>query len=243
MVSDYAAGAGVYDVMTPAKATNTFIESLITAGDVSGGMRWYQASMNDFVEQAVAGTGAVTVASRETKLDSGATNSSTARAYLMGGGQTMWQLGAGVQSKINWDKRVVMSAMVSCFKQSVGGIGRLYLGPAPADAVQDLDDKGIGFDLTALVLTGVTYGSSLQTDTLGTTSLVDETPAVLTVTSDGLGNVEWFVNGVSKGTDAGGPTGLSTVNHDNIVIMVSKATEAATVQDFRIHDLTIGVVQ
>jgi hypothetical protein len=153
----------------------------------------------------------------------------------------MWSR-AAVYRVADWSKRVVFSVRAVSQGNTTNGVNRILLGPNVGDSIQDLDDNGIGFIIDNLAIKGQTHdGTSLEEVDLST-SLTSGTTATLTAISDGAGNVEYFVNGVSKGTGTGGPSDSSTTGHDSIAVMSENNADSAS-QRVTVCHIKVGWAQ
>lgn len=125
-----------------------------------------------------------------------------------------WSIGR-LTGVINWSKQVAVYMVVARLYGTANGVTRFSFGKAAGDGLGLLANKGIGWSAANLVLSGVAHdGSSLDTNALGVTLPNDATVYGMLITSDGAGNVEWFVDVdgaglVSKAVSTDGPTGDS----------------------------------
>ena len=181
-------------------------------------MQWHEFNTVDFTTAAVAGSGSTGVGTRRMKVSTGTTASSTARRAL--GSDTMaWSAGKN-RILINWSKRVVLSLVIFTDGNSANGEMRVLFGPATSDGVADLATKGIGIHIDNLALKGQTHDGTTLSEVDLSTTLVTVVPDVITITSDGSGNIEWFVNGTSAGTSGSGATGDSSNSKNALVVEV-----------------------
>lgn len=168
--------------------------------------RWIE--VNDFGNwtEAVAGTGSTSRGALQALVSSGTTASST--ALVRSGGTASWSRGKA-KDVINWDKKVVLHVVFAGRVNTTNGKTSLSLGKTAGDGVAVLAREGIGFRVDDLAIKGIVHDGTSETVIDLSTTLVDEQTHEVTVVSDGAGNVEWFVDGVSKGSTASGPTGDS----------------------------------
>ena len=199
-----------------------------------------------FTNNGVAGTGSTAAGLRLVRAATGATASSTAyRATALTTGAS-FSRGKNPDT-IDWSKFIIIMIQFHVVAGSTNGKSRATFGPMANDGAQDLDDKGIGFGLHNLALKGYAHGGSgLLTLDLGTavTAGGDTAATVynMIIVSDGAGNVEWFLDGVSKGTSAAGPTGDSTAGHQEFMVNAENNADTANNQ-IDTHQFLIGVAQ
>jgi hypothetical protein len=136
---------------------------------------------------------------------------STGAGHVVANHSTPPYAGQAQNGNLNWTRRVSFSARIirAAVSPSSESIYLVTLGEAEATNTGDPTVPSIGIKVTgsgAMVLMahdGTTLSTSTTTHTPSTFSAFD-----LLVVSDGAGNVEAFVNGVSVGTTTGGPTTL-----------------------------------
>ena len=196
-------------------------------------------NFTDFA-QTVAGSAATSRSIRRGRVTTGTTASST--GLLRGGtGQLGWSKGSA-KDIINWSKKIAIALVISQSDATTNGVSRFKFGADSGTAVQALANKGIGISIEDNALKGIVHdGSSGATIDLSTT-LTDEQVYLMQIVSDGAGNVEWFVDDLSKGTSAAGPTGDGLANDTIIKIECENNADTAD-QDFTVHDLKIYVEQ
>jgi len=196
---------------------------------------------HDFADwtSTVAGTGSTTRSVRRALTLSGTTAAGT--ALLRNTTNMGWSAGK-VRSILNWSKKIVFHAFISNPSSTTNGVSRLTFGKLSSNGVGDLAHKGIGIQLDADALKGIVHnGSSGATVDLSTT-LTAGIVYKLTIVSDGAGNVEWFLDGVSKGTSSAGPTGDGATNKHIVQIETDNGADAAQ-QDLEMYSLKIYVEQ
>lgn len=191
-------------------------------------------------DSAVTG-GVVTQKPGYVDCNSTATSGRSARAST----EVLALLSAG-QSHIkqNWAKAGFIAFRFALVLASgANGIARVQIGRAGAanDAV-DMDARGVGIKIANTALSGLTHnGSALAAPSLSTT-LVAGTTYHMLIPWDGAGNIEWFLDGVSKGTSAAGPATLSDTNDTSLQVTAENGADSATEQ-IRVSPFLLGVVQ
>lgn len=117
--------------------------------------------------------------------------------------------------QLNWAKKVTLSFLLSPVYDTTNGIDRLYLGGDDVTTVQDIPTKGIGAYRKNTAIYGVCRngGSLIEIDLTTTLAASSSKVCAITCTSDGAGNVTWWIDGVQAGTSTSGPTGTSTSAH------------------------------
>ncbi len=190
--------------------------------------------------EAVSGSGTAVVDPRILDISTGVTVSSTA-LRRMGTAWAGWQ--RGNQQYIDWSKRIVFSSKITSLGTgSASGVSRFILGKLYNSGVGAPTSKAIGFRIDNLALKGIVHnGSSLAVVDLSTSMATHISHDVQAV-SDGAGNVEFFVDGVSAGSSTAGPTGLSTVNLVAVHAEVDNGGDTYS-QRLIIHSLAIGMEQ
>jgi hypothetical protein len=145
---------------------------------------------------------------------------------------------------LNWGKRIVFTFSFGEMAGAANGISRVLLGPQRDDAVQDLNDKGIALVIDNLTMSmDVHDGSSLTSVAFATSpTAVVNTTYIVAIICDGLGNVEVFLDGVSQGTTASGPTGDSASGHCCIIVESENNASTAN-QSIDVHQVKLGVAQ
>ena len=199
---------------------------------------WQSLPINAGWTTVVTGSGAVTQAPRKQQVATGATASSTALARITN--QAGWSAGKGYEV-INWSKRIHIKLFLCVPSGTTNGIARVMMGKNDT-GVDAFTKKGIGIQVENLAFKGIVHdGTSGATIDLSTTLTAGTLYRVL-ITSDGAGNVEWSLDGVSKGTSAAGPTGDGTAQMNHVHHEVDNGGDAAA-QTSYISDIKIYVEQ
>ena len=184
----------------------------------------------------VTGTGSATAIARRTNTSTGATASSTALRRTAD--DNLWSLGQH-NTIIEWTKRVALHFIIRT-ASTTNGISRISLGKTTADGIGNLARKGIGIRTDEDAIKGQCHdGSSLATVGLSTT-ITNAATYRVSITSDGARNLEWFVNGISKGTSSGGPKVLGTAGESVIQLEADNGGDSA-LQYIQIADAKIYV--
>lgn len=113
-------------------------------------------------------------------------------------------------SFINWNKKIYIVFGLQRDASDSEGVGRIQL--KAASTLGAMADKGIGIRLDNFALFGESYGSSLEAVDLSTTLVTADQYQIMVVLDPAVPSIEWFVNGVSKGTQTTAakiPTGNS----------------------------------
>lgn len=185
---------------------------------------------NDFSDwvAAVTGTGVTDGSVSRTTIRTGTTAGSTASRKI-GSDLAGWTQTANGRV-MNWSKALAVAIIITQQEATTNGIFRFTWGKLPATGVGALPGRGIGVQIDNAALKGIVHdGTSGATIDLST-SVVDETATNILITSDGAGNIEWFVNGVSKGTSDGGPTGNSANEGHNMQFEVDNGADSASMR-------------
>ena len=203
--------------------------------------QWHDVPLNSDWVEALVGTGSTSLAfgPRRMLLSTGATIASSAARKL--GGENSWSRGQG-SDVIDWDKRISIQATLVSEATVATALSRLTMGKAAGDGVGDIADKGVGIRLDDFALFGLVHDGVGLTAVDLSTLLADLQVERVTIKSDGLGNVQWFVNGVLVGSTTGGPTGLGTPGSDLMQAEVENPGTAAA-KSFRLHNLKVFVGQ
>lgn len=185
------------------------------------------------------GTGASTRTVRKVNSRTGATAASTnscrtAVDQALSRGKAL--------NVLNWSKKIVLHFIISTVDATTNGIGRFTMGKTTGTGVGALALKGIGVQVDNLALKGLAHnGTTLATVNLNTT-LVDNQVYHLVIKSDGAGRIEWFVDGLSKGSSTGGPTGDSAGDENLFQLETDNGADAAA-QSLSVHNLKYFVEQ
>ena len=200
---------------------------------------WFSIiNFNDWTT-VIAGTGSITKGIRRGAVLSGTTAAGT--AIIRNTNNMGWSVGKS-KSTIDWSKKILFHAFISVPNSTTNGVSRLTFGKLSSDGVSALADKGVGIQIDNNALKGVvhdgTTGATIDLSTTLTASIVYR----ITIVSDGAGNVEWHLDGVSKGTSSGGPTGDGGTNKHIVQIETDNGADAAS-QDFDMYSLKIYLEQ
>lgn len=184
------------------------------------------AHFHDFINwtSAVAGTGSATLDIRRILLGTGATASSTALARF-NQDRPLWSSGVA-GDVIDWSKRIIIIGMLEVGLSTTNGINRLTLGKNTTDGVAALTDKGIGIEVRNLALHGIVHNGTTGAAVNLSTSVTLSQCASVIIESDGAGNIEWFVDGLSVGTSAAGPIGSGTANRTILQLESTNGADA-----------------
>lgn len=187
------------------------------------------------------GTGTTgSLSDRRGIVSTGATANSTAILYFHAQEQLGWSAGKDYRV-LDWSKALGFSIMITQTVRAANGKGRIYWGADDATTAADPTTKAIGFCIDNGDVKGWCHdGTTLTTVNLSVTLTLTET-AYLTVVSDGAGNIEWFVNGVSKGTSTLGPTGDSSSTMNSFQFSIANGASASDC-DLWLHSLE-GVIE
>ena len=188
---------------------------------------------------AVTGSGTVGLGIRNLAVITGSTAGSTARAYTSE--NVGWNRGLS-KSIINWSKRVELYVVLNSPAATTNGVSRLTLGKHPSDGVGPLADKGVGLQVDNLALKGIAHDGTAGTTVDLASSLSLGVVELVKIVSDGLGNVQWYVNGVLKGSTTAGPTGTSGTDRVLLQVEADNGPDAA-IQNLSVNDVKIYVEQ
>ncbi len=200
---------------------------------------WWTIANYTQLTQSVTGTGSTGRSFPNLAVFTGTTAASTSLAQSVG--QTKLSRGKS-QVVIDWSKKVELVFTLVLDTATTNGIARFTLGKSTSDGVGALANKGLGIQIENLALKGLAHnGSSLATVDF---SLAMTTPIVyqVKIVSDGAGNVEWFVDGVSKGSTAGGPSSEGTGGDSAFQLEADNGADSAAVT-VRLGPLSIYVEQ
>lgn len=165
---------------------------------------WWTIANYSQLTQSVTGSASTGRSFPNLVIFTGTTAGSTGLAQSVA--QTKLSRGKA-QNVINWSKKILLSFTIIIDAATTNGISRFTLGKGNVDGVAALAKKGIGVQIEDQALKGLAHdGSSLTTVDFSLTMTLGIVYQVKVV-SDGAGNIEWFVDGVSKGTTSDGPTG------------------------------------
>ncbi len=188
---------------------------------------------------ATSGSGLASSGPRRAVMRSGSTAGST--ASLRTDEEMAWSSGRA-QDVVDWSKKVVLHIVFSPAQSTTNGVSRLTLGKDSAAGVGALGNEGLGIQIDELALKGIVHDGTTGATVDLSTTLTGNNACVVTVVSDGSGNVEWFLDGVSKGTSTGGPTGLAASGFDVLQSESDNGADAAQ-QELVVHDVKVYVEQ
>ena len=201
--------------------------------------QWVDLSNFAALLAATSGTGATAAGPRRAVTASGATAGSTAslRTHTEVGGSSGQD-----HEVIDWSKKIVLHAICASVDATTNGISRMTLGKGTGTGVGALASKGVGIQIEDLALKGVVHDGTTGATVDLSTALVDDRVYAVTIVSDGSGNVEWFLDGTSKGTSSGGPSGLAMTGACLLQMEVDNGADAAA-QGLVVHDVKVYVEQ
>lgn len=155
---------------------------------------------------AVVGSGSTTQAVSRLSVGTGATAGSEARLHSR---LTAFNWATAHHININWDKKVYIIFNVTREESSAAAICRFQVKEITAEG--QLAAKGLGIRIDNFVLKGESYGTSLGVVDLATT-LTSTYPYQIVIIHYPGSKIEWYVNGVLKGTQltvANIPSGIA----------------------------------
>ena len=158
----------------------------------------------------VSGSGVTTLRPGRMTTDSGG---ATGVARISQSDSWMANTRGSAPNVINWGRRILLKLRFTVGTGGVNGISRIALGKTTAEASGDLAAAGIGIKVTTLALAGQVHSGAALTTTATLATLVAVQVYDLLIISRGSGTVEWFLDGVSIGTSAGGPTAAGTADN------------------------------
>lgn len=175
------------------------------------GQGYYQWWDWDFDESdsTVVGTGAYTAIPRSSRVFTGTTaGGSSAFSPKSTNSQMLWSRGQ-YGNRLDWTKRVTIVVVVVGTNASTNGIARVKFGTTSRET-GPLARKGIGFRISNRVAAGTAHDGSTEDVVDLNFSLVEDKTHILIAVSDGSGNVDFYIDGVHRGTSTGGPDALGT---------------------------------
>ncbi len=173
----------------------------------------------------VNGTGGTSQEIVANRVNTGATASSNALLYAGLGG---FSRSAGSQGQIDWSGKIYLIFGYSRNTDDAQVIARFQLKDVITGGV--LTDKGIGIRVDDKALKGESYGSSLGVVDLGMNVIENIEYQIVIVHTPAVPKIEWFVNGVLKGTQttaANIPGGVSTSGATVVHSIIRGVTGAA----------------
>lgn len=188
-----------------------------------GLVKFVKYSMNDFVSGSSGGTGSMGTTARKLDLLTGTTASSYQTAEPDGGSAESF---GNDRDVLNWDKGLTLATALTPL--NITANGRLWLGMGDQAGVilgNDPTSKWAGFRIDGAAIKGYLF-KTVSPTVIDLSSIISTvTTPQLTMKLDGLGNAEWLVNGVSKGTSDGAPVG--TVNSAHSIAAIANKADAA----------------
>lgn len=187
-----------------------------------------------------AGSGLVTHRPSGMELETGPTASSS---LALSSGALQAVSRGQTRVAIDWTKATFIAVSISVAQSVATGIVRLQWGRlSNATDLADLDARGYGVKITDLALAGLAHNGTTLTTTATLATLVANRAYMLVIVSDGAGNIEWFLDGVSIGTSAGGPAAVSDDNY-NAVQLTTENGATATQRLLATGPVVVGVAQ
>ena len=156
----------------------------------------FPVTTTDGWTSTLVGTGAKTDEPGRGKVATGTTanSSSLLLTYMQGLG-----VGKG-EVRVDWDKKLYITFRIIRVNSDAEAVARIQLKEAAS--IGALGAKGLGLQIDNLALSGESYGTSVATVDL-VTSLTGNVEAWITIIHDpDTPKIEWYVNGVLKGTQS-----------------------------------------
>ena len=173
---------------------------------------------------------------RNLTLYTGLTSGSTHAYKFESAGTT----GYGNSNSIDFSDKITIRAALTLVGATMDGDLWFWLG-TDANRTADLNAgwHAIGFKIDHQNLKGICSDGTTSTEVdLATMLSTGSTTYQVVVSSDGAGNVEWFLDGVSKGTSTDGPTANAT--SANTGIGVANGGDSAA-QHAYLHELAVVI--
>jgi hypothetical protein len=132
-----------------------------------------------------------------------------------------------VFSKTNWSQPVVFGAKIFNVEIAfeANAVQRIIWGAANGYTDGDPTTRCVGFRFENGTVFGFCHDGTTYTEPVSESTILPALRAIdirshysVFVTSDGAGNIEWFVDGTSIGTSSAGPSTLSVNNQADIII-------------------------
>lgn len=184
------------------------------------------SDINNFshvTEGQITRSGSINRALRFWQVKTGTTAGSTAETHML---NDFLPSRGKARNVIPWRNEIILHITFSVIEGTTNGIGRLTLGKLVRDPFAELARPGIGIQVEDTTLYGMAHDGTTM-DKVSLATLVEDQTYTITITSDGSGNIEWFVDMVSKGTSAGGPTGDSTPGASTYRLEAENGIDAA----------------
>ncbi len=200
---------------------------------------WWTVDSFNAWTTVTAGTGATSRLQRRGRVATGATAGSTALLRIID--QTGWSIGKDFKV-LDWDKKIVIDFFATMADATTSGVCRFKFGEPGGSGLGALTDKGIGFRWDNTALVGIVHNGSDGADVSTLAIILEDITNRYTITSDGMGNIEWFVGGVSGGKSSAGPTGDSTSDATSLMFEAENNADSAA-QGLTLHNLKVFVSQ
>tara|TARA_Y100000310_G_scaffold209135_1_gene209742 strand:+ start:1049 stop:1783 length:735 start_codon:yes stop_codon:yes gene_type:complete len=189
------------------------VTGLLDFENFDGLFKWFDPAAG--WTAAVTGSGSTSQQVGMMELKTGLTNPSTAR--LLGHFAQGFSRGQG-PSVLDFSKRIVIILKFDLTYITSGDNGSFIatvgIGNLPAAVGGDPSDHFLGIRLVDRALSGLDHdGTALGTTSLSTT-VTESALYDVVIVSDGEGNVEWFVNGVSTRSTSTGPKTVAAASDD-----------------------------
>ena len=207
---------------------------------------WQQVEINDlfFTHSAFTNTGRYRgdAGWRWRAVETSTTANSTARlsirnAAALSFGQTY--------TLIDWRKVVAISFRVQVLSPTASTANSqkwIYWGDKHDDAVQDPTRKGIGIRCDQNAIFGITHNGTTLTSVATGQVLNGAILVDVFILSDGVGNVDWYINGVLRASSANGPAALGTAEENCIRMYLTNGADASN-NVWSCHAMNIYVEQ
>lgn len=185
----------------------------------------------------VTGTGSYAADGTTASVRSGATANSTGLAYI----STYGLNSSAAQWGPDFTKRTILSVALSPISGDAVTIRYFQMGSyATAGTYGDLADLGFGIKMTGLAMVGESFGSERGEVALG--NMVDETFMLVIDHNPAAGRIDWYVNGVLKGsqTDTAKIPNATDTGVSRIVAAVGNGDTAG---DARLYFGAISLLQ
>jgi len=156
----------------------------------------------------LAGSGAVTQTVPELLLKTGTTPNSRALLRITAVGLNP---ATGSAPTIDWDKELIVIFGLRRYRSDPEAVGRFQIKVATTEGA--LADHGLGLRIDNYDLVGESYGTALGTVDLGVTMLDFRPYWIYIVHNPKIPRIDWYVNGVLKGSQtdpARIPSGVRT---------------------------------
>ena len=179
------------------------------------------------------GSGSSSNTERNARVTTGTTASST--SLVRSTNQTGWSAGKDV-GIIDWAKPIILHLVLTLRFSTTNAEARVSLGKTTGDGVGDLARKAIGIRMDNAALKGIVHNGTSEAVVDLSTTLTLMTTYRITIKSDGAGNVEWLVDGVSKGSSSAGPAVTGTADESCWQLETANNADVAS-QSLQVHDV------